>query len=180
MSLQELLTGGGGLLLAAMTLVQIAPVKLNPWSCLAKAAGNAMGLGRIEKKLDVHIETDDRRTLHFLCDCCGAKFTITDAALLAEIDRQAAEYAPQPAESGYTPSEDTVRLTNAINRGLENPEHPEDVVGLILQGISARYTCVLAQTPSMDIQRLIKEKDFDRAIQYITITADNAVTVAFK
>ena len=119
-------------------------------------------------------------TLHFLCDCCGAKFTIADAALLAEIDRQAAEYAPQPAESGYAPSEDTVRLTNAINRGLENPEHPEDVVGLILQGISARYACVPTQTHSIDIQRLIKEKDFDQAIQYITITADNAVTVTFK
>ena len=51
----------------------------------------------------------------------------------------AAEYTP-PAEGGYTPSEDTVRLTNAINRGLERPEHPEDVVALILRGISARYT----------------------------------------
>lgn len=121
-----------------------------------------------------------KNTLHFLCDCCGAKFTIADAALLAEIDRQAAEYAPQPAEGGYTPSADTVRLTNAINRGLENPEHPEDVVNLILQGISARYTCVSTQAPSIDIQRLIKEKDFDRAIQYITITADNAVTVTFQ
>ena len=37
MNLQELLTGGGSLLLILMTLVQIAPVKINPWSWLAKA-----------------------------------------------------------------------------------------------------------------------------------------------
>ena len=86
-----------------------------------------------------------------------------------------------PADSaGYTPSEDTVRLTNAINRGLERPEHPEDVVALILQGISARYACIEAPAASLDTQRLIKEKAYDRAIKYITITADNAVTVTFK
>lgn len=62
MNLQELLTGGGSLLLVLMTLVQIAPVKINPWSWLAKAIGKAMGLASIEKKLDAHIEMDDRRT----------------------------------------------------------------------------------------------------------------------
>ncbi len=53
MSVQEILTGGGGLLLVLMTLIQVAPVKINPWSWLAKA---------IEKKLDAHIDMDDRRT----------------------------------------------------------------------------------------------------------------------
>lgn len=37
MNIQELLTGGGGLLLALMTLIQLAPVKINPWSALGKA-----------------------------------------------------------------------------------------------------------------------------------------------
>ena len=31
-----------------------------------------------------------------------------------------------------------------------------------------------------DILRLIREKDYDQAIQYITIAAENAVTVTFK
>lgn len=35
MNVQELLAGGGGLLLV-MTLVQIAPIKVNPWSFIGK------------------------------------------------------------------------------------------------------------------------------------------------
>ena len=42
----------------------------------------------------------------------------------------------------YVPSGEVIRLTNAINRALEHPETPEDVVDLILQGISARYDCL--------------------------------------
>lgn len=68
MSTQELLAGGGGLLMILMTLIQIAPVKFNPWSALAKAIGKAINadisrrLDAIEKKLDGHIIMDDRRT----------------------------------------------------------------------------------------------------------------------
>ena len=62
MSIQEIITNGGGVLVIVMTLVQIAPIKISPWSWLAKAIGKAMGLDRIEKKLDAHIEMDDRRT----------------------------------------------------------------------------------------------------------------------
>ena len=120
-------------------------------------------------------------TLRFHCDGCGMSVTIPDAALLTEVERQAAEYEPSPADSApYAPSEDTVRLTNAINRGLEKPERPEEVTSLIMQGISARYACFSTQMTSADILRLIKEKAYDQAIRYITISADNAVTVAFK
>ena len=120
-------------------------------------------------------------TLYLRCTQCGMEVTIPDASLLAEVERQAAEYEPPPTDSvPYTPSEDTVRLANAINRGLERPEHPEDVVSLILQGISARYACFPTQVTATDIPRLIREKDFDQAVRYITVSADNAVTVAFK
>ena len=118
-------------------------------------------------------------TQYLRCAQCGGEVVIPDADLLAEVERQAAGYIP-PAEGGYTPSEDTVRLTNAINRGLEKPERPEDVVTLILQGISARYACFEAPAASPDTQRLIKEKAYAQAIKYITITAENAVTVTFK
>ena len=121
-----------------------------------------------------------RDTLRFHCDGCGMSVTISDAALLAEVERQAAEYTPPSDSAGYTPSEDTIRLTNAINRGLERPMQPEDIAKLILQGISARYDCFPTQMTSNDLLRLIREKDFDQAIQYITISAKNAVTVAFK
>lgn len=62
MSIKDILTGGGGLLFVLMTLVQLAPIKVNPWSWVAKAIGRAMGIEAIETKLDKHITMDDRRT----------------------------------------------------------------------------------------------------------------------
>jgi len=67
MSLQEILTSGGSLLLVIITLVQIAPVKINPWSALAKAIGKAINgdvlkkLDVLENRLDGHITVDDER-----------------------------------------------------------------------------------------------------------------------
>lgn len=119
-------------------------------------------------------------TLYLRCAQCGGEVIILDADLLAEVERQAAEYTPPPAEGGYTPSEDTVRLTNAINRGLEKPEHPEEIAALILHGITARYACFETPSVSPDTQRLIREKAYAQAIKHITITPANEVTVTFK
>ena len=41
----------------------------------------------------------------------------------------------------YQPSGEVIRLTNAINRGLEHPDDPQEVISLILQGVAARYAC---------------------------------------
>ena len=68
MKLGEVIVSGGGLLAAVMTLLQIAPIKLNPWSWMAKAIGRAINgevlakLGQVEERLDKHITMDDRRT----------------------------------------------------------------------------------------------------------------------
>lgn len=67
MSIQELLAGGGGLLVLLLTVIQIAPVKVNPWSALAKAFGRAINadvlqdLGVVKKSLSDHIHLDDER-----------------------------------------------------------------------------------------------------------------------
>ena len=74
MSIKELLAGGGGLLLVAMTLIQIAPIKVNPWSAIARAIGRAInkdvldGLAEVKadqketrRDLDDHIKVDDTR-----------------------------------------------------------------------------------------------------------------------
>ncbi len=119
-------------------------------------------------------------TLYLRCAECGGEVVIPDADLLAEVEQQAAEYTPPTVSASYTPSEEVVRLSNAINRGLEKPERPEDVVALILQGISTRYACFETPEASPDTQRLIKEKAYAQAIKYITITAENGVTVTFK
>ena len=68
MKLTEIIAAGGGRLAAVMTLLQIAPIKLNPWSWMAKAIGRAINgevlakLGQVEERLDKHITMDDRRT----------------------------------------------------------------------------------------------------------------------
>lgn len=67
MSIQEIIAGGGGLLIVLLTLVQIAPVKINPWSALAKALGRAINadvlqqLEETQRKLDRHIKVADER-----------------------------------------------------------------------------------------------------------------------
>lgn len=120
-------------------------------------------------------------TLYLQCEQCGSRPVIPDDTLLAEIERQAAEYTPTaPATAAYAPSGEVVRLTNAINRGLEHPEQPEEVVSLILQGISARYDCLPSETPSIDLPRLLQEERYEQAIQSITISADSTVSVTFK
>ena len=65
MTLQEILLGGGGGLALLLTLIQIAPVKVNPWSSLARALGKAFNsevifrLDGLEKTLCDHIHTDE-------------------------------------------------------------------------------------------------------------------------
>lgn len=51
MTLKELLTGGGATLLILATLIQIAPIKINPWSWLAKNIGKALN-GEVVEKVD--------------------------------------------------------------------------------------------------------------------------------
>ena len=71
MNIHEWIIGGGGLLAVLLTLVQIAPVKINPWSAIAKAIGKAINadvlreLDTVTQKLDTHIRVDDERNAHF-------------------------------------------------------------------------------------------------------------------
>lgn len=74
MELREILMGGGGVLLVLMTLVEIAPIKVNPWSKIAKAIGRAINADVLDEiknvkdtqdetkaRLDEHIRVDDER-----------------------------------------------------------------------------------------------------------------------
>ena len=121
-------------------------------------------------------------TMYFKCKGCGASFAIPDTVLLAEVFRQTAEHDSPPI-APYAPSEEAVKLANAINRGLEHPEKPEDVVGLILQGVAARYDCCPTATTSHQINNRPAEADwkrFGRAVSHIMLTTENTVTVYFK
>lgn len=65
MDLREILLGGGGVLALVMTLIQIAPVQVNPWSWIAKRIGRAINaevleqVEEMQQKLDGHISQDD-------------------------------------------------------------------------------------------------------------------------
>ena len=50
MSIQEILTAGGGTLIVLLTLVQIAPIKLNPWSAIIKWIGHALNAEVLERQ----------------------------------------------------------------------------------------------------------------------------------
>ena len=65
MSIQEILLGGGGVLLFVMSVVQIAPIEIKPWSAIARALGRAINaevlreLKTVKQDLADHIRADE-------------------------------------------------------------------------------------------------------------------------
>ena len=65
MTLKEFLFGGSGALVVLLTLVQIAPIKVNPWSDIARAIGRAINadvlreIQETRSRLDAHIKADE-------------------------------------------------------------------------------------------------------------------------
>ena len=107
--------------------------------------------------------------------------TILDDTLLSEIARQVTEH--DTADRGpYQPSEEVIRLTNAINRALESPNGSEEALSLILKGASARYDCCPPATPTQEEARLlaVDQDHIRQVVSYITISAENVVAVAFR
>lgn len=73
MNLSEIIFSSSGVLLLLLTLVEITPLKINPWSAIAKQLGSAFNHSVIERldkveariksteeKLDGHIDKDAR------------------------------------------------------------------------------------------------------------------------
>lgn len=67
MTPQQILEAFIGLLVAVATVVQISPIKINPWTAIAKAIGRAINadvlaeIKQTSEKLDEHIRIDDER-----------------------------------------------------------------------------------------------------------------------
>ena len=100
MTLDKLLAYSGGGLFVLLTLVQIAPVKVNPWSAIARWIGKAINgevlgkLGRLETRLDEHINTDDKRD----ADGHRVKILQFNNELLRSIDHTKEEFIEALAE----------------------------------------------------------------------------------
>ena len=58
--LKEILMHGGGVFLVIMTIIQIAPIKLNPWSWVARTIGRAINGEVLDK---VNSLSEDLRAL---------------------------------------------------------------------------------------------------------------------
>jgi len=49
--------------LGGASLIQISPIKLNPWTWLGNAIGKFIGVSAVSEKLDAHIKLDDERNI---------------------------------------------------------------------------------------------------------------------
>ena len=74
MILRDILLGSSGLLLIILSIIQVSPIRINPWSAIGRTVGraiNAVVLKELEEvknaqketreKLDEHIAVDDER-----------------------------------------------------------------------------------------------------------------------
>ena len=130
MDLKEILMGGGGALAVLLTLVQIAPVKVNPWSAIAKAVRRAINadvtkeLSEIKTKLDSHVTMDDRRN----ADGHRTRILHFNNELLRDIDHTKEEFIEVLAEiDAY---EEYCR---------EHPDYPNNRAILAIENIRVIY-----------------------------------------
>lgn len=71
MTVAEILLAGGGGVLLLLTLIQITPIKINPWSAIAKAIGRAINgevIGMLSEVKRKQESTSDRLNEHIRMD----------------------------------------------------------------------------------------------------------------
>lgn len=141
MTLKDIFLSGGGALVIIMTLVQISPIKIDPWGAIARWIGRALN-GDVLKKLDKledgqaetreqleeHIRVDDERDanarrrniLHFNVELMrGDNYTHEHFVdMLAEIDEYERYCEEHP---GYKNNRAVMAIAN-IKRVYEENE----------------------------------------------------------
>ena len=130
MTLDKILACSGGGLFVLLTLVQLAPIQVNPWSAIARWIGKAINgevlgkLGHLEKRLDKHITDDDKR------DADGHRLEILrfNNELLRSIDHTKEEFIEVLAEiDAYE------RFCN------DHPDYPNNRAILAIENIQENY-----------------------------------------
>lgn len=130
MSILELFASGSGILLVFLSLVEIAPIQMNPWSAIARGIGRIVNrdvLARLDEirltqkdtqqRLDDHIKADNERT----ADMHRSKILSFNNELLRDIPHTKEEFVEILAEiDGYeafcreNPDYQNNRATHAI------------------------------------------------------------------
>ena len=101
MNIQEMLLCGGGVAVVLLSIIEITPIKVNPWSALVKWMGRALtadgikGLDAVKttqaetrKRLEAHISADEKLE----ADHCRARILRFNNELLREIPHTKEEF----------------------------------------------------------------------------------------
>ena len=130
MTFDKILACSGGGLFLLLTLIQLAPIQINPWSAIARWVGRAVNgevlgkLGKLEKRLDEHIATDDRRD----ADSHRVKILQFNNELLRSIDHTKEEFIEVLAE------------IDAYERFCDDhPDYPNNRAVLAIENIRENY-----------------------------------------
>lgn len=154
MTIKEILLSGSGLLVILMTLIQFAPIKINPWSALAKTIGKAINadmssrLSEIGAKLDEHIKTDDRRT----ADNCRAQILHFNNELLRPIYHTKEEFV-----------EVLAKIDDYERYCEEHPEYPNNRAVLAIENIREVYKEWLKKRDFLQESQPRMDEDFPRS-----------------
>ena len=130
MTFDKILACSGGGLFLLLTLIQLAPIQINPWSAIARWVGRAVNgevlgkLGKLEKRLDEHIATDDRRD----ADSHRVKILQFNNELLRSIDHTKEEFIEVLAE------------IDAYEKFCtDHPDYPNNRAVLAIENIQENY-----------------------------------------
>ena len=101
MNIQEIIWGGGGALIVLLSIVEISPIKINPWTALAKWLGRAINADvmkeievlkasqtKTQERLEDHISANNERE----ADNCRARILRFNNELIREIPHTKEEF----------------------------------------------------------------------------------------
>lgn len=124
----------------------------------------------------------DKDIAHLKCKTCGSFYKVSKSSLHNEIVRQINEHTFS-AKTDYEPSETVYRLTQTINRQLEQPDNPKTAISTILECINARYQCChIEPIAQKTISRLTEMTllHFGKTVSSIEISGPDSVSVRFN
>lgn len=139
MSIQEILASSGGALVVLMTLVQISPIKVNPWSAIMRMFGKALNsdvIAKLDKMETVQAETRARLEEHICMD--DKRTADTHRVLILRFNRELlANNIPHTQE-------DFIEILHEIDEYerycKEHPEYENNRAVLAIQNIERVYS----------------------------------------
>ena len=120
-------------------------------------------------------------TAYLKCQKCGTAVAISIAFLIKETERQIK--TPCAERGDYAPSDEAMRLENAIDRALERPDNPGEAIALIMKGISARYECCPNPVVKRQSPKALNDMDakqIGELISHISVSQNGAISVCLK